>query len=100
MGDVPASRVFDAASPDIYLACPRGCGSFRMPIVRRQLVPRVWGHHMALTRSRVMSRKVTSVTANDIRKSVSIANSSHPAQSEKPDFKLKKVTGAKSAFGV
>jgi len=47
-----------------------------------------------------MSRKVTSVTANDIRKSVSIANSSHPAQSEKPDFKLKKVTGAKSAFGV
>ena len=46
-----------------------------------------------------MSRKVTFVSAQEIKKTFA-GNAGRAANSSKPDFKLKKHTGAKSSFGV
>lgn len=46
-----------------------------------------------------MSRKVTFVSAQEIKKSFT-GNAGRTANLGKPDFKLKKHTGAKSSFGV
>ena len=46
-----------------------------------------------------MSRKVTFVGAQEIKKTFA-ANGGRTTNLGKPDFKLKKHTGAKSSFGV
>lgn len=47
-----------------------------------------------------MSRKVTNVSAQEIKKVFATGNTGRMAILAKPDFKLKKHTGAKSSFGV
>jgi len=46
-----------------------------------------------------MSRKVTYVSAQEIKKAFA-GNAGRAASLTKPDFKLRKQTGAKSSFGV
>ena len=46
-----------------------------------------------------MSRKVTYVSAQEIKKAF-VGNAGRAANLAKPDFKLRKHTGAKSSFGV
>ena len=46
-----------------------------------------------------MSRKVTYVSAQEIKKAFT-GNAGRTANLAKPDFKLRKHTGAKSSFGV
>lgn len=47
-----------------------------------------------------MSRKITHISAQEIKKTFASAGIERTAHSTKPDFKLKKHTGAKSSFGV
>ena len=47
-----------------------------------------------------MSRKVTFVSALEIKKTFAAGNVGRTTNLGKPDFKLKKHTGAKSSFGV
>lgn len=47
-----------------------------------------------------MSRKVTHVNAQDIKKTFAAIVAGRDTYSAKADFKLKKHTGAKSSFGV
>jgi hypothetical protein len=47
-----------------------------------------------------MSRKVTYVSAQEIKKTFVNGNAGRAGNLGKPDFKLKKHTGAKSSFGV
>lgn len=47
-----------------------------------------------------MSRKVTFISAQEIKKAFAAGNAVHTSNLVKPDFKLKKHTGAKSSFGV
>ena len=48
-----------------------------------------------------MSRKVTFVSAQEIKKAFAAGNDAgRAAHLAKPDFKLKKHTGAKSPFGI
>lgn len=47
-----------------------------------------------------MSRKVTFVSAQEIKKTFAAGSMERAAYLTKPDFKLKKHTGAKSSFGV
>jgi hypothetical protein len=47
-----------------------------------------------------MSSKVTNVTINEIKKNITLGAPARSSQQDKPDFKLKKLTGAKSEFGV
>jgi hypothetical protein len=47
-----------------------------------------------------MSRKVTFVSAQEIKKTFAAGNAGRTASLGRPDFKLKKHTGAKSSFGV
>lgn len=47
-----------------------------------------------------MSRKVTFVNAQDIKKIFAAAGAERQMHAVKADFKLKKHTGAKSSFGV
>jgi hypothetical protein len=46
-----------------------------------------------------MSSKITRVTSKDIRNSFSVG-ATHASVRSKPDFKVRKFTGAKSPFGV
>lgn len=47
-----------------------------------------------------MSRKVTFISAQEIKKTFATGNAGRAASLSKPDFKLKKHTGARSSFGV
>jgi Ni,Fe-hydrogenase III large subunit len=47
-----------------------------------------------------MSRKVTYVSAQEIKKTIATGNTGRAANLAQPDFKLKKHTGAKSPFGI
>ena len=47
-----------------------------------------------------MSRKVTFVSAQEIKKTFAAVSAGRDTHLAKPDFKLKKHTGAKSSFGV
>jgi hypothetical protein len=47
-----------------------------------------------------MSRKVTHINAQDIKKTFAMVGAGRDTYAAKVDFKLKKHTGAKSSFGV
>ena len=58
-------------------------------------------HHKELTRSTVMSSKIViSISADEIRKSFAVGNSTQVSLRDKPDFRVKKYQGTKSQFST